>query len=301
MRDAKAGSIKLVAIDLDDTLLRDDLTISPRTRAAVKAVMERGVAVTLATGRMFRSARPYARQLGFDLPLITYQGALVKNALSGEVVYHRPLAVGAARRVIEFGRRKKVQVNFYLDDELYVERITPRGAHYAAFARVPCRQVADLEDLLARGNPLKLLLIEAEPVLDEFAQELREMLGEEAHLTKSKPCYLEVVHPQATKGQALRELARRLGVRREEVMALGDSFNDIEMLEFAGLGVAVANARPEVRRRARWVTLSNNEDGVAVALETFILGNGCSPSRAEGGRAAPANSLAEPPACDAKG
>jgi len=268
----KARNIKLVAIDLDDTLLRDDLTISPRTRAALKAVRGRGIAVTLATGRMFRSARPYARQLGFDLPLITYQGALVKNAFSGEVVYRRPLRGEAARRVIEFARRKKVQVNFYLDDELYVERITPRGAHYASFARVPCHQVEDLKSLLARGNPLKLLLIEAEPVLDDFAGELKEMLGDQAHLTKSKPSYLEVVHPEATKGRALRELAGRLHLAREEIMALGDSFNDLEMLEFAGLGIAVANARPEVRRRASCVTLSNNEDGVAAALETFILG-----------------------------
>ncbi|MDH7577949.1 MAG: Cof-type HAD-IIB family hydrolase [Bacillota bacterium] len=265
-------NVKLVAIDLDDTLLRDDLTISPRTRAAVQAVKERGIAVTLATGRMFRSARPYARQLGFDLPLITYQGALVKSAFSEEVVYHCPLSAGVARRVIAFGRLKKVQVNFYLDDELYVERVTPRGFHYASFAGVPCHQVADLESLLEQGNPLKLLLIEAEPVLDEFAQELKEILGEEAHLTKSKPSYLEVIHPQATKGRALRELAAWLDVGRDEVMALGDSFNDLEMLEFAGVSVAVANARPEVRCRTRYVTLSNNEDGVAVALETFILG-----------------------------
>ncbi len=268
------SNIKLVAIDLDDTLLRDDLTISERTRAVLKRVRKMGIAVTLATGRMFPSARPYAEMLGFDIPLITYQGALVKNALSGEVVYHRPLSPEVARRVIAFGREKKMQVNFYLNDRLYVERITPQGEHYASLAGVPFDRVSDLEELLVQGAPMKLLMIEEEPVIDSYFTELREILDAErleAHLTKSKPLYLEVSHPDATKGVALRELAGWMKVKREEVMAFGDSFNDLEMLEFAGIGVAVANARPEVRRRARYVTSSNNDDGVAEALEKLVL------------------------------
>lgn len=268
------GAIKLVAIDLDDTLLRDDLTISSYTQVVFKKVRELDVSITLATGRMFASARPYAELLGFDIPLITYQGALVKNALSGEVVYHRPLSLEVARRVIAYGRKKEVQVNFYLNDKLYVERITPQGEHYAALAGVPFNRVSDLEELLVEGNPMKLLLIEDESVIDTFALELRAILDEaglEAHLTKSKPLYLEVSHPEATKGVALRELARRLDINREEVMAFGDSFNDLEMIRFAGVGVAVANARPEVRRCARYITASNNDDGVAAALEKLVL------------------------------
>ncbi|HAA90028.1 MAG: Phosphatase YidA [Thermoanaerobacterales bacterium 50_218] len=263
--------IKLVAIDLDDTLLRDDLTISPYSKETIRAVRERGVAVTLATGRMFRSALPYAQELGFDVPLITYQGALVKNAFSGEVIYHCPLTADVAEDVIDIAREKNLQVNFYLNDHLYVERLTPLGAHYPRFARVPCYQVGDLKALLHKGNPLKLLLIEDETMIDELAREVKAMLGSRAHVTKSKPRYLEVVHPRATKAHALQELAHWFGVSREEIMAFGDSFNDIEMLEFAGLGVAVANAPPEVRICASHVTSSNNEDGVARALEEFLL------------------------------
>lgn len=268
------NKIRLVAIDLDDTLLRDDLTISPHTQDVLKRVREMGIAMTLATGRMFPAAKPYAEMLGFDIPLITYQGALVKNAFSGEVVYYRPLSEEVARRVIAFGRAKNVQVNYYLDDRLYVERITPEGEHYSSLAGVPFNQVPDLERLLVEGPPTKLLVIAEEAMIDSYLAELREILereGLEAHLTRSKPRYLEVSHPEATKGFALRELAARLKVKREEVMAFGDSFNDLEMLEFAGIGVAVANARPEVRRCARYVTSSNNDDGVAEALERFIL------------------------------
>jgi hypothetical protein len=269
-------NIKLVAIDLDDTLLRSDLTISEHTVAVLRQVRDMGVAVTISTGRMFSSARPFAERLEFDVPLITYGGALVKNAASGEVLYNRPLEPEVARRVIRFARERKVQVNFYLlngeDDELYAELTTSWGENYGRFSRVPFHRVPDLEALLEGGNPLKLMLIDDEPVADRCLLELRELLGEQVHLAKSKPRFLEVDHPEATKGRALQELATWLQVERSQVLAIGDSYNDIEMLEFAGLGIAVANAPPEVRRRAGHVTASNDEDGVAQALEQFVLG-----------------------------
>jgi hypothetical protein len=244
--------------------------------AVLRQVRDLGVAVTISTGRMFSSARPFAEQLEFDVPLITYGGALVKNAGSGEVLYNRPLEPEVARRVIRFARERKVQVNFYLlngeDDELYAELTTYWGENYGRFSRVLFNRVPDLEALLERGNPLKLLLIDEEPAVDRWLLELRGQLGEQAHFAKSKPRFLEVDHPEATKGRALQELAAWLQVERSQVLAIGDSYNDIEMLEFAGLGIAVANAPPEVRRRAGHVTASNDKDGVAQALERFVLG-----------------------------
>lgn len=266
--------IKLVAIDLDDTLLRDDLTISRHSREVLREVSRRGVALTLATGRMFASARPYAEMLGFDVPLITYQGALVKHAGSGEVIYHRPLPLQVARRVIEYGREIRAQVNYYLNDRLFVERVTEHGEHYAALAGVPFNKVNDLGDLLEEGLPTKLLVIDKAEDIAERWRSLEGILRKEgltAHLTRSKPRYLEVSHPEATKGLALRELAGRLGVRREEILAFGDGYNDLEMIEFAGTGVVVANAPEEIRRKADYVTASNNEDGVAAALERLVL------------------------------
>ncbi|HHW28176.1 MAG TPA: HAD family phosphatase, partial [Syntrophomonadaceae bacterium] len=237
--------IKLVAVDLDDTLLRDDLTISEHTQEILRRVRESGVVVTISTGRMLPSARPYAEQLGFDVPIITYQGALVKSVFSGEVIYECPLNEDVARLVIQYGRKKGIHVNFYLEDKLYVERVTPVGEHYERLAGVPFTRVSDLEELLEAGLPYKLLLIQEEQLIGQSLQELREILqkeGLDAHLTKSKPTYLEVNHPKATKGTALEKLADWLGVSREEVMACGDSYNDLEMLEFAGCSVAVANA-----------------------------------------------------------
>ena len=189
--------IKLVAIDLDDTLLRDDLTISQFSMDILREVQEAGVNVTLATGRMLPSARPYAEQLGFDVPLITYQGALVKNAFSGEVLYNCPLSQEVASMVIQYGRRRKIHVNLYVEDKLFVERVTKAGEHYEQLAGVPFTRVDDLEELLENNLPYKMLLISEEQVVDQELEELRQILNGaelEAHLTKSKPTYLEVNH-----------------------------------------------------------------------------------------------------------
>jgi hypothetical protein len=272
--ELRMGKIKLAAIDLDDTLLRDDLTISQFSRDILQQVQKAGVTVTLATGRMLPSALPYAEQLGFDVPLITYQGALIKNAFSGEVFYSRPLPEEVSRTVIRYARRKQIHVNFYVEDKLYVERITEAGKHYERLAGVPFTMVDDLEALLAGGLPYKMLLIDERQAIDEEREELREFLGEaglEANLVKSKPTYLEVNHPLATKGTALKKMAEWLKISREQVAAFGDSFNDLDMLEYAGYGFAVANACPQVHARAPYITASNNEDGVARALQELAL------------------------------
>jgi Cof subfamily protein (haloacid dehalogenase superfamily) len=266
--------IKLVAIDLDDTLLRDDLTISQFSKDVLQEVREAGITVTLATWRMLPSARPYAEQLEFDVPLITYQGALVKNVFSGEVLYNCPLSQEISRIAIQYGRSKKIQANYYLEDKIYVERVTEAGEHYEHLAGIPFTRVDDLEDLLEKGLPYKMLLIDNENLIDQELAELREILyreGFDAHLTKSKPSYLEVNHRLATKGVALSKLAEQLNISREQVMAFGDSFNDLEMLEYAGYGFAVANAHPEVRSHVQYITASNNEDGVALALREMVL------------------------------
>jgi HAD superfamily hydrolase (TIGR01484 family) len=171
--------IKLVAIDLDDTLLRDDLTISQFSKDILQEVREAGVTVTLATGRMLPSARPYAEQLEFDVPLITYQGALVKNVFSGEVLYNCPLSQEISRIAIQYGRSKKIQANYYLEDKIYVERVTEAGEHYEHLAGIPFTRVDDLEDLLEKGLPYKMLLIDNENLIDQELAELREILYRE--------------------------------------------------------------------------------------------------------------------------
>lgn len=264
---------RLVAVDLDDTLLDSALEVSPRTVRALARAREKEVVVTLATGRMFRSAAPIARRLGIDAPIITYQGALVKHPFTGAELLHQALPNKTARSVIECLLGYGLHINVYLDDRLCMEKLTEAGDRYARLSRVEAHVVGDLPTFLGERDPTKVLAIASEAeILRVMAEMIAVFPGELVHITRSKPYFLEFSHPAATKGLALRHLAEHCGVPREAVMAVGDGYNDLDMIEYAGLGVMMANAREEVKRYADYVTGSNDADGVAEAVERFVLG-----------------------------
>lgn len=264
---------KLIALDLDDTLLTKDFKVADSTREAIAAIMARGVHVTLATGRMFRSSLLFARALNIKAPLITYQGALVKHSETGDVLFHRPVPFDMAIDIIQRVGKYGYHINIYLNDSLYVAGDTEEGRRYAGISRVPLEIVGDLEQFLMsrQEDPTKVLVVSREHLLDKLAVELKPVYGDKLHITKSKPHFLEFSHPSATKGHALEAVAGYYGVPREKVMAIGDSYNDLEMIDWAGLGVVMGNAREEIKARAGYVTLSNEEGGVAHALKKFVL------------------------------
>lgn len=262
--------VQLIAIDLDGTLLNNDLQISDRAQRAIRAAGENGVKVTLCTGRMYASARLYALELGLDLPLITYNGALVKTSGSGDVLYHRTVPVELARQVVQLGRKYRCQINVYHQDRLYVENISDRAKLYASRTNVRLYHVHDLIEFLEH-SPTKVLAINKEEVLADMEAEFRSMWGNQLYITKSSPDFLEFLNPEATKGRGLEAVARALGVPREKIMAIGDSYNDLEMFKAAGYAVAMGNARKEIQDAADYVTCSNDDDGVAEAIENLVL------------------------------
>ena len=262
---------KLIAVDLDDTLLDPELRITKRVHEAVKLVLAAGVKFTFSTGRMFRSAKPFADQLELDIPLITYQGALVKNPQSGAVFQYRPLPLDCAREIVSHVHTLGYHQNAYLDDILYMEHDTPEGRIYSEISKVQPELVGDLLNILDQP-PIKLLTIAEESLLDKLSAILTPKYAGRVHISKSKPYFLEYSHPQANKGDALKALAESYGIKREEVIAIGDSYNDVEMLEYAGLGVMVANARESLKAKADYVTSGANGDGVVEVIEKFVLG-----------------------------
>lgn len=263
--------IKLVAVDLDGTMLSREAIITRRVKDAVAAVRAAGVHFTISTGRMYPSAARFARELEIDLPLIVYQGALVKNSFSGEVLLYRPLPLVYTREIITRVHQLGYHLNGYLDDRLLVERDTPEGRRYSAMSGVEMEVVGDFNEFF-ECDPTKLLVVAEEPQLDRLQAELAPVYRGKVHIVKSKPHFLEFSHINATKGVALAYLASYFGVQREEIMAVGDSYNDIEMLEYAGVGVAVANAREEIKLIANYVTSQTYGDGVVEALERYVLG-----------------------------
>ncbi|HBT20828.1 MAG TPA: Cof-type HAD-IIB family hydrolase [Peptococcaceae bacterium] len=263
--------IKLVAVDLDGTLLDNDGKISPRVKEAVRKVREKGVEVTLATGRTFLSAKPFAEELGLNLPLITYMGALVKYSDSQRTLYERRVPSGLAQEVIKATRKRGYPINFYVDDCVLVEELAPQNIEYARKYNVVVKEIGDLSNV-SNISPIKLLIInENEEEMNKFEKECRELFGKYLHITKSMPEFLEFSHPEATKARGLEAVAEHLGLKKDEIMAIGDSYNDLEMLEYAGLAVVMGNAREDIKRYADYITATNEDDGVAEALEKFIL------------------------------
>ncbi|TGE33901.1 Cof-type HAD-IIB family hydrolase [Desulfosporosinus sp. Sb-LF] len=265
-------AIRLVAMDLDDTLLRDDWTISPRVVNAIQKAQAQGVKMTIATGRMPISTRPYAEQLGLDVPVITYHGAMIQQALSGDILYRRVIPSAVAAEIVQDVLSLGAHAQVYLRNRVIVQELNKWSQKYEQIASVHIEE-ADLFSLLSQEPEgiEKILLMAEESELDQLAPSLRQRYGDKVHITKSKPTFLEMTDCSVNKGVALAALAQLFGIHQEDVMAIGDSFNDLEMIKYAGIGVAMGNARTEIKDLANIVTSTNEEDGVAEAIERFVL------------------------------
>lgn len=266
----RAVEYKLLALDLDGTLIGESPEISERSARAVQAAARLGVKVTLATGRMYRAAKPYADQLGIVTPLICYQGAQIRDPVSEEVISETGIDREIALEVLRYARENGYHVNAFAGDELYMAELTPEGKFYLDRAKVEPNIVGDLTEWLDR-DVLKLVLVTDEPTTLKIIAELSERFGERLYVTRSYPTFAETINPYVSKGKALKYLAKRLDIPLDNVMAIGDDLNDIDMVAAAGLGVAMRNSPREVISNAQFVTGTVEEDGVAAAIERFIL------------------------------
>lgn len=265
-------SIKLVAIDLDDTLLNSRHRISDECMSAIYEARRQGVIVTLATGRMFRAALPYAKQLKMDLPLITYQGALVKHSFSGEVLYYRAIDRNLLTDIMHILNSEGIYYHIYCADNLYVRDINEDVRSIMEVTGVSPVVTAKYELLLDTTEVLEVMaVINDEETLLKMERKLKVMFTGQLHINRFKDCYLEIMQGQATKARALEFIAGYYNIEQHEVMAIGDGYNDIPMIEWAGIGVAMGNAEQEVKDLADYVTLSNDEMGVAEALRNLVL------------------------------
>ncbi|WP_006716889.1 Cof-type HAD-IIB family hydrolase [Desulfitobacterium metallireducens] len=265
-------NIRLIAMDMDDTLLREDWTISERTVQAIRQAQGKGVYVTIATGRMPASVRPYAQQLELDVPVITYNGAMVQEALSEKVLYRKVIPIETAQNIINWLLLKEVHFQVYLKDQVFVEEMNEWSRSYERATRVPIIETNLQERLALEKEGVEKILLFGEPeILKGWDDKFNLQYEGKIRTTKSKPNFLELIHSEVSKGVALSSLAKRLGVKQEEVLAVGDSLNDLEMIQYAGMGVAMGNARQEVKEVANVVTSTNQEDGVAKAIERYVL------------------------------
>ncbi|HZT40660.1 MAG TPA: Cof-type HAD-IIB family hydrolase [Chthonomonadaceae bacterium] len=261
---------RLCAIDLDDTLLGPDHQISARNARAVAAAIAKGVTVVLASGRMHESTLIFARQLGLDTPVISYHGALVKHARTGEVWWHERLPGDLGAVVLDYCSEHSLHLNFYLNDHLYVAAYTPWIKLYHERTSSPFEVLPDFYVTLRGAAPTKLIIIDTPETTDRLLPYFQDLFADSLYITKSNVEYLEFTSPNVNKGRALEMVAHRFGFTAADTIAFGDSWNDVPMLQWAGLGVAVGNARPEVIAVADRVIGRSEEDGVGVALEEIF-------------------------------
>lgn len=268
--------IRLIALDIDGTLVDDALTLGPRTQAAIQAAMERGVAVSLITGRMVSSAMRFARELGLTGPLVGYQGGLIRDMPEfgsqrlGRLLIHTPLAAAVARDVVLWTRQQGLDPHLNHLERFIVRSDDPRADDYSAFMGAQAEFVDDI--LSATSHPVTKVMAVGEPPLPtDLAPLARAAFAGRADVTVSHPRFLEFVAPGVSKGRAVRWLARRTGVPLGATLAVGDQWNDIEMLAEVGHGAAMPSAPAAVQEVARYVAAPVAEEGAAQLIESLVL------------------------------
>lgn len=266
------GPILLVAVDLDGTLLNSAKRIGSATAAVFRrAHEEHGVYVVLASARPPRSVLPYYEQLGLDTPTINYNGALVYDPPNRRVLMHLPIPLRTARGVVSLARGlvPDVLVSAEILDRWYTDRLDDNYATETARLFAP-DLVAPIGQWLTQPVT-KLLLLAPEERLAELARAIAAKFPRQVSLVQTEGHLLQIAHARASKAAALRAVAGELGVPREAVMAIGDNANDVDMLQWAGIAVAVGNATPEVKAVARIVTDANDAEGAAKVVRHVVL------------------------------
>jgi Cof subfamily protein (haloacid dehalogenase superfamily) len=270
VRQLKAPS-RLVAFDVDGTLVGRDLTISTRVRDAIERMQKAGIAGCLVTGRMYRSTLPFARELAFETPLICYQGAAIIDPATDDVLAHTALGNEIVRELIGIAERDRMHLQLYRNDEYYCEARNRFSDFYASLSMTQPVIVPSLREAFAYSPATKAVVVADEPVAAEYTEKLRGQFAGRANVTRSLPEFVEVLDPGVDKGVALRFVADRLGVGIDRTIAIGDSWNDAPLLEAAGFAVAMGSSPPELKAIADSIVGDIAHDGVAEAIEKYVL------------------------------
>lgn len=271
--------IKLVAIDLDGTLLNSKKSISEANIQAVKEAIQAGVTVVVCSGRIYRGGRIFARQLYESGPIVACNGAVIRDVHTEEVFHDQPLDYEESCRIVEVCRKEGVYFHAYAGDTMYASEMGYGAAYYvninrqlAEEDRVDIRLTEDFHSALQTCSvgASKFVIQADDP---ELLLRVRSKVGEigNVEIVSSSRENFEVMRCGVSKGKSLEILAGKLGIRRDEIMAIGDNENDFSMIQYAGIGVAMGNAEEFIKDAAGYVTASNDEDGVARAIRKFVL------------------------------
>ncbi|MCI0581731.1 MAG: Cof-type HAD-IIB family hydrolase [Chloroflexi bacterium] len=273
---APAFPIRMIALDIDGTLVDDDLALGERTRAAIARAVHRGIHVSLVTGRMTASAMRFAVSLGLRDPVVGYQGALarempVRADRAGRLLRHRPLSAAVAREAVAWSHSMGLDAHANHLEQLIIPADDPQVDDYSAFLGTRAIRVRDLQDWIRRPIT-KIVAVGAPGRPSSLLAAARKQFHGRADVTVAHPRFLEFVAPGVSKGQAVRWLARRQGVGLGQVLAIGDQLNDLEMIAAVGHGTAMPHAPAVVIAAARYVAPPIVEEGAGDMIARLALG-----------------------------
>jgi Cof subfamily protein (haloacid dehalogenase superfamily) len=269
--------IKLIVVDIDGTIAGKDNQVSPKVKAALKTALDKGIKVGVATGRMYQSALRFHHEIGANVPVMAYQGAWIQDPAKPEPYRHLQVDTSIAKELITYFEQPHLpadlSIHVYVGDKLYVQAVKEDTEAYTQRSSVVAHPLSDLRDALTTPPTKILAMHEDEDLIARLLADLKtKYRPDQLHVTTSVPIFLETTNPAVNKGTAIDYLAKNLlNITSDEVMAIGDNHNDVEMLAYAGWGVAMGNAPDAVKAQANWVAPSVDEDGVAAAIDRFVL------------------------------
>lgn len=265
-------TFKLIACDMDGTLLGPDHRLSSRTIQTMKAVSQKGVTVLLATGRIMSTVKPHLEQLGIPGIVVSHNGALVKDAWTGHIYEHQTLPLDVAWQAVRGAIRQNAVLHWNCDDEISVTGLHPLNTKFSRELEVKLRYVPSFFDL--EKEPTSVLVMGPRDALNPVLQESQRLHGYRFDYVLipwfDDVWQLQYLPRHTSKGSGVLAVAAQLGIQPHEIISFGDSCNDLEMIESSGLGIAMGNAVDELKQAAKFVTLSHDQDGVAIALELLF-------------------------------
>lgn len=263
--------IKMVATDIDGTIVKWDTGFSENVKNCIKKMCANGIKVVLVTGRMHCATTHIANELGLETPIVSYQGGLIKDN-DGKTLYKNNLSDNHAKKIINWARKNDIHINLYLDDKLYVEKDNDFVKKYTD-GKFVSYDVCSFDDLEI-CNVNKILAIDYNDAqrVTGWVDELRKTYPE-LYIVKSTPYFCEIGNPNATKALGVGYLAKQWGIKKDEILAIGDQDNDIELLKAGGIAVAMGNATPELKTYATYITDTVENDGFVKAMDKFVFCN----------------------------
>jgi Cof subfamily protein (haloacid dehalogenase superfamily) len=271
------SDIRLLVLDIDGTIAGKSNNIREPVLAAISDAQNSGVQIAIATGRMYRSALRFYQTVGSSLPLIAYQGAWIQDPATNQILRQWSVPKAQVLELLDYFEqphlRELLSIHFYINDDLYIRSMTPETAAYTQRSGIVPIEVGDLRNTLNMELTKVLALSDDTELIDTMLGSLqKQYTPAELYLTKSVATFFEATNPAANKGAAVKYLAEEvLGLKPENVMTIGDNFNDLEMIQYAGIGVAMGDAPVGVQQFADWVAPSVEADGAAIAIRKFLL------------------------------